>query len=67
MPEPQEEIVTVHLIDEKTLEPLRSMEIYANDLGKIYLMAVEFGVPAEDVFLAVLKIGMERALRGERP
>ena len=42
-----EEKIIIHFVDRETLE----------DLGKIYYLAVELGMPADDVLELVIKEG----------
>lgn len=58
-----EDMVTIHFVDKETLEPLGTQDIDKETLGKIYLMASELSLPADEVLEWVIELGMEEAKR----
>lgn len=52
--------VKVELIDKWSLEPLGSWNISKEVLGRIYLMAAELGITAEEVLERSIELALEK-------
>ncbi len=55
----REGMIPIRIVDKETNKELGIEEIRKEDLGRIYYLADELGLPAEEVFEIVLKRALE--------